>query len=558
MTETLSKPQKELLAEFERDLDVCIRSEMLERWSGSSQRAIESILNRNLGEAVPADHNPLWRIALRYWFDNDPSLLWEPLHKNWCIEFTNFYLSPRSTWTSFMRLMQRESYKSTFSHGAEPMWVALRERHLKGKDTRLALLHHREQQASANLQRLRSKTVQHEGFKRVWPEYAASEDYGTKTEFDWKCRTNKRMSEPSVIAMGLGTRGTGLHFDFMWYSDPVTEEHINSKLIREEALLRYQASQFMLDTLVGKEAIDGTRYHLHDLHAKNLKTNAKRLVVGAGGFDPTTGKVDLENFPLTMPNRHTLAFLEERRQTEITRSGNDFLWWLQYQNQAKASNMLVAEWEWFQSCTVNDIPPSAWYVILVDPAWKGTKNAGEGDDAAIEVWALAQVGSLVLAYFVDGTYSNLMTGEDGKAEIFRFMKRYGIIDVAPEERGGYAFKTSLQNDASSRGLVINVIDLESSGQSKIHQRIPTFLAKAQRREVFICDSVPPSVLAKFKEQVEDHPQNEHEDLLDCGAYICDPAIAAAYVPRHGRGNFRSRFAPKPREDESKLTRHCAL
>lgn len=554
-TKEFSKPQKALLREFERDLDVCTRGEMLERWSGSSQKAIESILDRTVESSVPIDHNPVWRIALRYWFDNDPSLLYEPLHKKWCDEFAEYYLAPKGRWPSFTRLMQRESFKSTFSHGVEPMWVALRERHLRRKDTRLCLLHHREQQASANLQRLRSKTVQHEAFKRTWPEYAADEDYGTKTEFDWKCRTNRRMSEPSVMAMGMGARGTGLHFDFMWYSDPVTEEHINSKLIREEALLRYQASQFMLDTLVGKEAIDGTRYHLHDLHAKNLKTSAKRLIIGAGGFDPQTGKADLTAYPLTMPNRHTLEFLEERRKTETDRSGSDFLWWLQYQNQAKASNMIVADRAWLRECKQHEVPENSWFVVLCDPAWKGTKNAGEGDDAAIEVWAIHKQGSLILTYFVDGVVSNMLTGEDGKAEIFRFMRKYGAIDVAPEERGGYSFKTSLMNDAASRGVFINVIDLSTSGLGK-PTRISTFLGKCQRKEVFLCDSLPPSVRAKFLDQYDDFPQLEHDDALDCAAYICDGALEEAYAPAFNRFT-RPRWM-REEKPEQRLTKHCAL
>lgn len=551
-TKALSVSEEKLLHEFSRDLDVCTRQEMLVRWSGPAQQAIEKVLDRPLEMAIPEDHNPIWRIALRYWFDNDPSLLWAPLHRDLlCKVLLEHYLDPTQDYAGLLILIQRDSFKSTFTHNVFPLFIALREKHLNKRDVRIALIHHREQQASANGEKLRSVTVQHPAFKKNWPEFAASEDYGTKTSFDWKCRESTRFSEPSVLMTGLGARLVGLHFDWMLYSDPVTDDHIMSKLIREEALQKYQASRFMLDTLGGKEVIDGTRYHLHDLHSKNIKAKRngrdayRKLIVGAGGYD---------GVPLSFPNRHTLEVLEQKRQDEISRSGNDFLYWLQMQNVAKAGTMVVGDWNWLRTCKQNEVPQDSWRVILCDPAWKGTKNAGEGDDAAILVWALEKRGSLVLAYFLDGVVSNMLTGEDGKAEIFRFMRKYGVLDVAPEERGGYSFKTSLQNDANSRGLMLNVIDLKTSGLGK-NTRISTFLGKCQRGEVFVCDSVPPSVLATFKSQYEDFPQVEHDDALDAAAYICDSAIEEAYAPTFNRN--AKPFWVRKEPQEQRRTRHCA-
>jgi predicted phage terminase large subunit-like protein len=513
--------------EFSRDLDVCSRPEIMDRWAGSGQKALEGIISKPLSSAVAHDHNPIYRMAERYWFDNDPSLLYAPLHKDrLCGALWDYSQDSPQRWAGLEILIQRESFKSTFTHGVYANHLACRARRLFGKDIRIALIHHREQQASANLQRLKRIATSHPRFKQTWPEFSSPDDFGTSLQFDWPCRTNRSFSEPNVLATGLGANLVGLHFDWMLYSDPVTDKHISSKTIRDAALLDYEADRFMLDSLSGKEVIDGTRYHIHDLHGKNLKAKAKdgsllykQLVVGAG--------TNADN--LTFPTRHTLAFLEQRRQEYIARTGNDFLWWLQYQNEVKASNMVVGDWTWVRECSLRDIPPTAWRVILVDPAWKGTQNAGEGDDAAIEVWAVEQRGNLLLYYFIDGTISNLMTGEDGKAEIFRFMRKYGVIDVAPEERGGYSFRTALQNDAASRGQMINVINLETSGQGK-PTRISTFLGAAQRGQVFVADSVSPSVLAKFRSQYEDHPQNEHDDALDCAAYICDPAIAKNYAP----------------------------
>lgn len=552
----LKSAEKELLHEFSRDLDVCTREEIWSRWRGGHRTAIEGLLDMSLDVAVPADHNPIYRIALRYWFDNDPSLLHAPLHRDQlCRNLLDHYLSDPADYAGLIVLLQRETLKTTFDHGVLPMFISLREKHLHGYDVRIALIHHREMQAAEGASRLKAKSVQHARFKKTWPEFAADEEYGTKAQFDWPCKVAGTVQEPSILATGLGARLTGLHFDWMLYSDPVTEEHIKSKLIREEALQKYQASRFMLDSVRGKEVIDGTRYHLHDLHAKNLKAMVngrpayRQLIVGAGGYDDR---------PLTYPNRQTKEFLERRRQEEISRSGNDFLWWLQYQNIAKASTMIVADRAWLKECPLGDVPATSWRVVLVDPAWKGTKNAGEGDSASIQVWALEMRGSLILRYFLDGVHSNMLTGEDGKREIFRLMRRYGVLDVAPEERGGYSFKTSLANDAASRGTFINVIDLKTSGLGK-NTRISTFLGACQRGEVFICDSVPQDVKARFLSEYDDFPQLEHDDALDCAAYSCDSALEEAYVPVFNSGALASTkpwWAQEP--EPARRTRYCGL
>jgi hypothetical protein len=118
---------------------------------------------------------------------------------------------------------------------------------------------------------------------------------------------------------------------------------------------------------------------------------------------------------------------------------------------------------------------------------------------------------------------------DGINEIFRLMRRHGVTDVAPEERGGHAFRQRLRNEGNSRGTHINVIDLKSMQTNK-PQRIVSFLGEMQSLRVFISTDCEEQLKNAFLEQFEDFPQLDHEDALDAAAYTCDPAIAEAYAP----------------------------
>lgn len=206
---------------------------------------------------------------------------------------------------------------------------------------------------------------------------------------------------------------------------------------------------------------------------------------------------------------------------------------------------------------MKDLSPNAWGVIVVDPAWKGTKNAGEGDSASIQVWFYERRGSLVLRFLVDGRHSNEMTDAEGKSEIFRLMRKWYIGDVAPEEFGGWAFRQALQNEAVTRGASLNIIELEGV-KHKIGkgQRISSFLGDVQYGRVFICDEVPRELLEPFEEQYNDYAGPEtldHDDALDCAAYTSDEAITASYVPRLNRAFMRGRTS-----EIVKRTRHCGI
>lgn len=541
--------EQQFLRKLARDLSVCTAGELNDRW-GTKERQAAAVLYRGTWDELVAHHNPFYYIAEQVFFDNvkdDPAFLYPPLHRDkLCATVQNYYLQPAGEDNGLLILIQRDAFKSTFMHGVVPLTIALREKALNERDVRMLLMHQKELQASANLQRLKQKLLNHRWLRETWPEICADKDFGTKTDFNWPFTAGGVYSESSVMASGITADLTGLHFDHIFFSDLVIKDHRTSKVLRDDTAMRYDSFVYTLDTKTGKRWHDGTPYHVNDLWAKCKKSNSYKILEVPAMDDDGN---------LSHPHRHSALYLENLRKDEIARNGNDDFFNLQMLLRTKAGTALVTDPSWLKTCRQEEVPETTWRCILVDPAWKGTRNAYEGDYASIQVWAFERRGSLVLKYLMDGVHSNALTDEDGKSEIFRLMRKYGVIDVAPEERGGYSFRTGLRAAAVKRGTFINVIDLETMQMGKL-QRIVSFLGSCQRGEVFLCDEMDPGLRASFLSQFEDFPQTDHDDALDAAGYTSDPAIMKSYAPVFNTWAQGEQFRRAP--EEEMRTRYCAL
>lgn len=582
-------PPNQTQIEIERDLDVCTKEELLTRWD-SRQATFEKWVGKPLAEAVK-DHNPIFYLATKCWFDNprakdNPAFLYPPYHRDvLCARAIGYILAPSDTSDGFLFLGPRDTYKSTFV-AVIAMWFALRKKHLEATDARIVLRHHKEKMAARTLRKVKAKFWHHPYVRAYWTEYCPPEDsrdFGTKTEFSLFNASEGYEGEETFRAIGMTASDTGSHSDLDLGDDLVTEEHINSKAVREEVKLMYEAKQFTRDTVSGKEANFGTPYHVNDLWGSMEKANvegeanyqivkvsamADKCQCGHGEvLHPATDTTPLEIAPCVAPGckcgrstifahpfRLTKAFLDKKMQSELSRTGRIVLWYLQYQCQVRLGGQVVADKSWLRYVHHSDVSPNAWRVMHVDGAWKGTKNSGEGDCASIQVWAIERRGPLLLRTLIDGVHSNEFTSLDGEREMFRLMRKYGVIDVTIEELGGYAFRTAIDTAATSRGVMLNQIELINKQMHKV-QREATFLKEMQAGRVFISHECDPTLKEAFIDQVLDFPQLQHDDALDCAAQETDPAVLESYAPMWntsvGAHPFHRPVEVAPR------TRHCA-
>ena len=537
--------------ELARDLSTRTEEEILEKWSGDELSAVNLILPEGGLRLFISGHNPVFYLAQKVFFDNEPTWLYPPLHRDKICKalLDNLLCDPGKT-SGLILCVQRESFKTTLTHGAMALFFALRQKHVFGKDTRIALVHHKELQAGKNLVQLKQKAQFHPWLRANWPEFCPNTDIGTKTEFDWPNKVPGQTEVPSVVAFGLGAINTGFHFDLIIFSDATTDEHRKSKLVREDAVGRYRDTVTMVDTLAGRVSYDATFWHPQDLTQKLLKTEFDgkpaytKVIVGAGGLHA--------NKPLTFPARHTDEFLERKRQEIVAEQGNDAYWWLQYQNELRATDVAATDTNWLKFIPRREIPEGLWTCIFTDPCWKGTREQGEGDDAVHAVVGFETVGNITRRYLFDLVVSNSLTQHEGIREWVRLVNRYDVQDAAPQRYGGDGFLSALEDTCNSEGISMEFHKLKNANKNKVDYRIAGLLQVIQGGYFYISEDCRHT--DKFIDQFIDFPQTDHDDILDAVADCVDPNIVDHVMPVFKQSNFNAAYGST--YEPPRRTLHC--
>jgi hypothetical protein len=595
-------PGSDLLLELERDLSVCTFAELQERWGQGDRNLVIADLARKARrevsweQAVPADHNPIYYTAERAYFSNkkakgNPRFLYAPYHRDrFCKMALEHILSPPSIVAALLILALRYSYKSTFTLGVIPMWFAHRLKRLLGHDARIVLRHHKEEMASGHLVRLKDKYRFDPWTRRVWHDACPAEgrrDFGHSTAFSLPWIGRGEQTEVTFRAIGVSACDTGAHGDLDCGDDIVTEEHLKSKLVRRDSRERYEARTYQSDDET-REMNTGTPYHPEDTYAWMEKAldddgtpiyrvvkipaiakecpDCKHPTVDDKAGEPNhlrAGKCTEcgceSTAALTHPFKCSWDFLNRRRKQEMGRSHNDSMWRKQYQIQLRAESDMVGDSSWLREATLDDIPENAWPVLPVDPAWKGTANAGDGDAAAGQMWFMARRAGVILRYLVDGFHSRLLSSNEGTEEMFRLMQKWNCRATAPEEHGGQEFRQKIRDHATALGYTVTLIDLKLKQTAK-WQRMLAFLREAEKGTVFyVPETVPPEVLQALRDQMDGyHPEMDDDDALDCAGYSMDPNIAKNWAPAWNSGQQNASASRRPRSQEVPRTRHCSL
>lgn len=536
-----------------RDLSTCTREEIEARWSPSARHDAETALDRPWSAILPLDHDPIYFLAQRCWFDNvidDPRFLYAPYHRDLFLRpIRDYILDPAPPEAGILFLGPRFTYKSTFSHGTIAQWYVLRGAHLLATHYAVVLRHHKLELAADNLVRLKAKFQSHPWVRAVWAPACPAErvrDFGTMQRFTLPWVPPGQTADPSFRAIGLGASDTGRHPDLDLGDDLVTEEHL-SKVVRDEAKRRYRAKRYQLDIQSGREVNTGTPYHRMDLWSMmmnaTLDGRALYRVVTIPAHLPESMRPQFGT--LAHPYKLSEENLEKRRLEELATAGNDDFYYLQFEVTYRLSRQQTTEAWWLRDYSREDVPEDGFPILVLDPAFKGDEQYGEGDSASLQVWVLVRRGSIVQRYLIDGVHSNELSTSDGEREVLRLMARYGITVFAPELAKGSAFRANVIQTAASLGQRIQVIDLKTKQRSK-PDRIGAFLKECEAGRVFLCKEADPALLEEFRSQFDNWPQVDHDDALDAAAFTCDPAILDAWAPSWGsaRRNFRTlRQAP---------------
>lgn len=550
-----SSDAEKLMLGFTRDLCVCTEGEMRHRWADAKKEAIEYILhdtNETFEDRVAA-HNPIYFLAQEVFFDNvrdDPTYLYAPYHKDIiCDQALDYYLGTHKD-RGLLLLGPRDTYKSTFFHGAVPLWALLREYHLFGRFGRVALIHHKDKMASRNLLRIRAKLAHHKWMKQIWEEWTGKEkEIGSSEALNIPCAPKGEAAEPNFEAAGMGGSITGSHYNAIFFSDLVIEDHRFSDTLRIETQEKYASMKFLLDTVGGRRFHDGTIYHPHDLWNTFLAAKTKsgdpmyRCLVIPAGYDRARELIEKDEpheHVLAHPYKWSMENMEDAREEFIQTYANDDFFFAQIENNIKTERHMVTDLSDIREVSAVDIHPNAMWGLFIDPAWKGTEEYGKGDFASIQVWAFEMRGDTVIRTLVDGVHANTLTPGQGMKAIFRLQDRYNLYWIAPEQTGASGIREDIEEEAIQRGVLVETIKLKdtfSRNPGQKGRRMTRFVGESQKHTVCIASECDTALRRAFEHQYQNYAGPgtlKHDDALDCASFTIDSAVREIFVPNAAR------------------------
>jgi len=505
--------------------------ELLEGFSGKKSRGpIEDMLETTLEQAVKG-HNPVWFLSLSCWFDNDPSMLYPPFHRDvLCRELLRFHFEPKGDFQGHIFLCPKDTFKTTFGL-CYCQFRLSRAKLLEGRDDSLCIRHHKEDFAAADLNMLKLRYSRHPWTKRFHPEMVnLAKRFGNDTEFDLPGRIRDKSGaiEPSVYAVGRKTVTAGWKFGLIFNDDLVTEEQLRSLAEREDAKNCYEFGRIMLDAKRGKELTVGHRWHVEDLYGTLLAAKTRT------GVPLYTSKVlsaiDENGDPLT--ERHSKEWLEGEREAEIARTGSDQIFQAVRLNKPQRTGDVRFDPSWYswfsrQTKEWRSKVANMRKVLFCDTAHKDQGSAGRGDNAVIGVMGFDYEKGILQKYRLDLVVSDTWDIYDCGRELLNVAKRWGLVNglFFAEEHGQKSSVYVMQREMTKDGWRGRGVPIKGMGTKNVKaDRINAYLMEFKAGRIHTDESLPNLERDKLEHQ-NWTPQTSHgDDIVDMWALSCHPIV----------------------------------
>ena len=502
-----------------RDLCILTGPELVQKYKeGTSARQVfENLLDKTV-EEVAASHNPFYFYARSCWFDTPEgsALLCAP-HRTAADAYLRFALGELDSFDGFHLQFPRRGLKSTIKM-AFADWIGKRHKLVDGLDVSILYSHNSEREASRRVGVIKAKNRAHPYILRHFPEFVIPEgEWGTQSEWNWPCRSAiATQAEASITAMSAAAKKAGRGYNYKLLDDWEDEDSRTSDVIREALSFNYDQLRALKAVPFSRECVSGTPYHIHGLYkAMREEKRSDGTPRYYSLIIPALTDANIPNFP-TIPAL-TVESLAKERANEISRTGNDAFWYMQYQLETRLTGTQTMEWDWVQEISVSDwrrkysrLPHFT--CVFIDSAWKGAENQGKGDDTAIGVIGIWQMGSQKTHILLELVVSNEMTSDEGATEITRLLKKWGTPYYAIEQQGEKTFWGMMKQVARSQYVYPVEIDLKGWTKKKKGARIGFFAGAARLGNFYRISGL--SHLEKFRQQVSDSPQLKHDDILD--------------------------------------------
>lgn len=310
----------------------------------------------------------------------------------------------------------------------------------------------------------------------------------------FKYRTKLGMKEPSIFCAGVDNARTGMHPDVIMMDDLVSERNVKTDEQLEKTKEHYRMSLSLLEP-GGLQLIIGTRYHMGDLYGELMKNDTfDRLFRPAR--DKKTGK-------LYFPERLSDEFLNAQRKEQ-----GSYIFNSQYMLEPINDSSSV-----FHPDIINKyerLPNMTDYYIIFDPAISdGTRS----DPTAIVV---VGVDHRANAYIVE--YKRIFDMPNVVLdELFNLIVKYRskLRKLGMETVSGYKlYMFLIKDEMKRRNVYVRLQELKTM-QVKKETRIESQLQPLfANKMLYIATD-----MYELEEELMAFPFGEHDDLLDCIAYL---------------------------------------
>ena len=548
---TAKTPEAAAAIIIERDLSILTGPELARKYSDLASPAGQmfwKVTGANVSEFT--SHNPFWHYTLATWFDNpDGRAMLSSGHRVLADDLLNLALGKYDAKDGYVCGQPRRSLKSTFLR-AFADWVPKRHKLVDGLDVILFYVHNQHDEAKNATEAIKNKNRFHPYIAKHFgtPPYnfrIPQGEYGTKEQWDWPCRREgDSVSDPQVRAMPIRGKKAGKGAHYRLLDDCEDEDSRSSEIIRKQIGEDYDQLRQLEAPAFSREAFIDTPYHLYGL-TLNLK-DAKRESTGESRYQvrwvPALKEDDTPNFPNI--RKLTVEGLAKERANEMSRTGSDAFFYLQYLLDPRKTGTQAMRWEWFQPMGVMEhrvkwarLPH--FRCVFVDSAWKGTEKQAKGDSTAIEVIDIYNLttpdgGERMVRILLDTTVSRELVSDEGAHEMIRLMKKWGTRHYCIEQTAEKTFEGTMRAVAKSIRPVfwtMPAIDLKGWTKKRKMDRISAVAGGARDGTVYYLETIQQKDIEILKREVADYPENKTSpNMLDCFANSFSDAVIRSWVP----------------------------
>jgi len=441
----------------------------------------------------------------------------ESLHREMC-DFVSSFRKFEGTKNKKLILEPRGSLKSTCVTIGYPLQIILKE-----PNVRILIDSEKLNNSKAFLSAIKGHIEGNDRYRNLsiylygkTPKVSDEEKW-TSTEIVSALRTDRSIKEPTISCGGVDVVKVGMHYDWIFVDDPVSDNNITTREQIEKVINHYRLLLSILEP-TGKLIIIGTRWDFGDLYGYLMENAHKQ-------FEFLIRRAIDSNGNLLYPERLTREFLEEQRIAQ-----GSWLFSCQYLNEPVPRDDAPFSWNNYHEWTGDYLDGKVVFNELrkfktefdyevIERSQTSLVNLFLTIDPAISEAATADYTAMVVCGVDDKNrifvidYSNKRI--QGKAfwdELFRLYQKYGPRRVGIEDTAFQKYLSiNMKEEMRRRGVFFTFDELKADSNKE--GRIMTLQPRYEAGVLFIKKG-----MEDLRYQLTNFPRTTHDDIIDALAY----------------------------------------